>query len=132
MRMEDIVLERCCIAHVSPFRRYERSLQHNRDGREYDIVILIHLTRPPIVTMTRKTITITEQMDDWVKAQIDSGRYGNDSEYFRDLIRRDQARCEAEIKLGEMIDEAEASGLGDRSARDVWDEAERQVSATGG
>lgn len=84
------------------------------------------------MTMTRKTITITEQMDDWVKTQIDSGRYGNDSEYFRDLIRRDQARCEAEIKLGEMIDEAEASGLSDRSARDVWDEAERQVNATVG
>ena len=42
------------------------------------------------MSMTRKTITITEQMDDWVKGQIKAGKYGNDSEYIRDLIRRDQ------------------------------------------
>lgn len=42
------------------------------------------------MTMTRKTITIPDAMDRWVKSQIDRGRYGNDSEYFRDLIRRDQ------------------------------------------
>jgi hypothetical protein len=32
-------------------------------------------------------------------AQVDSGKYGNDSEYFRDLIRRDQDRREAETQL---------------------------------
>jgi len=40
--------------------------------------------------MHRKTITLTEQQDDWVKGQIESGHFGNDSEYIRDLIRRDQ------------------------------------------
>ena len=44
----------------------------------------------------RKAITITDQMENWVKAQVDSGKYGNDSEYFRDLVRRDQERREAE------------------------------------
>ncbi len=38
------------------------------------------------MTMTRKTITIPEAMEDWVKAQISDGRYASDSEYFRDLI----------------------------------------------
>ena len=44
------------------------------------------------MAMTRKTITITDQMDDWVKGQVESGKYGNDSEYFRDLIRKDQSK----------------------------------------
>ena len=79
--------------------------------------------------MTRKTITITDQMDDWVKKQIDTGRYGNDSEYFRDLIRRDQARRQAELKLGEMIDAAEASGVSKRSASEVWADAERDATS---
>ena len=48
------------------------------------------------MTMMRKTITIPDAMEDWIKAQIKSGRYGNDSEYFRDLIRRDQDRRLAE------------------------------------
>ena len=39
----------------------------------------------------RKTITVTEQQDSWIKAQISSGQFTNDSEYIRDLIRRDQA-----------------------------------------
>ena len=77
------------------------------------------------MSMTRKTITITDQMNDWVKLQIDSGRFGNDSEYIRDLLRRDQMRREAEWKLGEIIDAAEASGLSDRTARQIWDDAER-------
>ncbi len=81
------------------------------------------------MSMTRKTITITGQMDDWVKKQIDTGRYGNDSEYFRDLIRRDQARRQAELKLGEMIDAAEASGVSKRSASEVWADAERDATS---
>lgn len=80
------------------------------------------------MSMTRKTITITEQMDDWVRSQINTGRYGNDSEYIRDLIRRDQARREAELKLGEMIDAAEVSGVSDRSPSEVWEEAERDAT----
>jgi antitoxin ParD1/3/4 len=38
----------------------------------------------------RKTITLTDKQEQWVKAQIASGDYTNDSEYFRDLVRRDQ------------------------------------------
>ncbi|PTB82677.1 type II toxin-antitoxin system ParD family antitoxin, partial [Pseudidiomarina aestuarii] len=37
--------------------------------------------------MHRKTITLTEHQDDWVKTQIESGNFGNDSEYIRHLIR---------------------------------------------
>lgn len=44
----------------------------------------------------RKTITLTDQQDAWVKSQIDAGHYTNDSEFIRDLIRRDQERS-AEI-----------------------------------
>ncbi len=39
---------------------------------------------------TRKTITVTEQQNKWIKMQISSGDFTNDSEYIRDLIRRDQ------------------------------------------
>ncbi len=45
----------------------------------------------------RKTITVTDQQDNWIKAQIEAGRYTNDSEYIRDLIRREQERS-AEIE----------------------------------
>ena len=40
---------------------------------------------------TRKTITVTSQQNNWIKAQIAAGKFTNDSEYIRNLIRRDQA-----------------------------------------
>ena len=44
------------------------------------------------MTTVRKTITLTGQQDAWVKSQIDAGHYTNDSEFIRDLIRREQER----------------------------------------
>ena len=59
---------------------------------------------------TRKTITVTDQQDKWIKAQIKAGGFTNDSEYVRDLIRRDQARnAEIEAVRAELI-KGEASG----------------------
>lgn len=46
---------------------------------------------------TRKTITVTDQQDSWIKAQIAAGEFTNDSEYICDLIRRDQS-SKAEIE----------------------------------
>lgn len=57
-----------------------------------------------------KTITLTDKQDSWIKAQIEAGHYTNDSEYIRDLIRREQERS-AEIEaLRAALIEGEASG----------------------
>ena len=48
------------------------------------------------MSITRKTITVTDQQDNWIKTQIAAGQFTDDSEYIRDLIRRDQA-SKAEI-----------------------------------
>lgn len=55
----------------------------------------------------RKTITVTEQQDSYIKAQVEAGHYTNDSEYVRDLIRRDQDRMSA---LRAALLEGECSG----------------------
>jgi antitoxin ParD1/3/4 len=82
--------------------------------------------------MQRKTITITDQMESWVKAQVDSGQYGNDSEYFRDLIRRDQERRASATQLRSMLEEAETSGTSNRTAQEIWAEAEKQSAPNNG
>ncbi|NOS73572.1 MAG: type II toxin-antitoxin system ParD family antitoxin [Methyloglobulus sp.] len=80
------------------------------------------------MSMQRKTITITEQMESWVKTQVESGKYGNDSEYFRDLVRKDQERREAENHLRYLLDEAESSGMSERSPQEIWAEAEIRLT----
>lgn len=62
------------------------------------------------MSMHRKTITLTEQQNDWVKVQIESGHFGNDSEYIRDLIRRDQQTKERLATLRQALAEGESSG----------------------
>lgn len=58
----------------------------------------------------RKTITLTDTQDGWIKAQIAAGHYTNDSEYIRDLIRREQERsAEIEVIRAALI-AGEASG----------------------
>lgn len=62
------------------------------------------------MSMYRKTITLTEQQNNWIKDQIESGHFGNDSEYIRDLIRKDQGAKERLAALRQALAEGEASG----------------------
>ncbi|MBL4787073.1 MAG: type II toxin-antitoxin system ParD family antitoxin [Cohaesibacteraceae bacterium] len=83
------------------------------------------------MAMMRKTITIPDAMEEWVKAQISSGRYGNDSEYFRDLIRRDQDRKLAELELRAMIDAGLDSGISKSTVPDIMKRIERRLRQDG-
>jgi len=78
----------------------------------------------------RKTVTLTDAQDNWIKAQVASGDYTNDSEYFRDLIRRDQAKASA---LRAAIDECLSSGRDSRSLlNDIWAAAEARYRTSNG
>jgi antitoxin ParD1/3/4 len=58
----------------------------------------------------RKTITVTDQQNAWIQAQIDNGHYTNDSEYIRDLIRREQERTAGIDAIRQALIEGENSG----------------------
>ena len=58
----------------------------------------------------RKTITLTEQQDAWISAQIAAGLYTNDSEAIRDLIRREQERTFEIDAIRRALIEGEQSG----------------------
>ena len=61
-------------------------------------------------TTVRKTITLTEPQDQWVKAQITNGNYTNDSEYIRALIRREQEHSAEIHSIRGALIEGEESG----------------------
>lgn len=83
------------------------------------------------MTMMRKTITIPDAMESWIKARIESGRYVNDSEYMRDLIRRDQERHAGEEQLRGLIAEGLESGTSNASAADIKKRVENRLKADG-
>ena len=79
---------------------------------------------------TRKTITVTDQQDQWIKAQIDAGDFTNDSEYIRDLIRRDQDNSKFQA-LKTAIEEGLNSADSGRAVPQIMKEVEAQLRADG-
>jgi len=55
------------------------------------------------------SIAIPDSMRAYVCARVDSGAYGNMSEYFRDLVRKDQLD-QAKVRLRTYIEEGLSSG----------------------
>lgn len=58
----------------------------------------------------RKTITVTDQQDAWITSQVEAGKFTNDSELIRDLIRREQERIEQLERLRQALIDGENSG----------------------
>lgn len=79
----------------------------------------------------RKTITLTDQQDEWIKAQIASGDYTNDSEYLRDLIRRDQEQNAKFRALKQAIQDGLDSGVSDKTIPQIMKEVEARLKADG-
>ena len=84
------------------------------------------------MTLVKKSITVTDRQEQWIRGQVDSGEYGNDSEYFRDLIRRDQERNAQFRALKQAIQEGLDSGVGDKTVKEIWAEAEQRHRARHG
>ncbi len=61
--------------------------------------------------MVKKSITVTDQQDAWIKSQLSNGDYGNESEVLRDLIRKAQTRNAEIDTIREALIEAEGSGF---------------------
>jgi antitoxin ParD1/3/4 len=76
------------------------------------------------MTTVRKTITLTSKLDEWIKSQTNGGEFTNDSEYIRDLIRRDRDQKSKLLALRAAIQEGLDSGVSDRTVGDIWAEAE--------
>ena len=72
--------------------------------------------------MATMNVSLPDKMKQWVEDQVATGRYGNASDYVRDLVRRDQERAEAREKLQQMVDEALASGVNQRTAEELLEQ----------
>lgn len=79
---------------------------------------------------TRKTITVTAQQAKWIKAQIKRGHFTNDSEYIRDLIRRDQDRAHL-LALKDAVQDGLESGDSERTVTQIMQDVETRLRANG-
>jgi antitoxin ParD1/3/4 len=87
------------------------------------------------MAIVKKSISVTDRQNAWIRAQIESGRYGNESEVVRDLIRERQLReldTPAAIKtIRAKLLEAEGSGFTKQSAEDILAEIKAELRRDG-
>jgi antitoxin ParD1/3/4 len=76
--------------------------------------------------MATMNVSLPDEMKEWVEAQTTSGRFGNSSDYVRDLIRRDQ---EAVAELQTLVDEGLNSGFSGKSLEEIFVEAKQGAAA---
>jgi len=86
----------------------------------YIAPIILNLVQMGVV---RKSITFTEQQDVFIKSLIEQGFYTNDSEYIRDVIRKDQESRKHIVDLQEALIDGIESGPSDATISSIWDEA---------
>ena len=67
----------------------------------------------------RKSITFTEKQDHWIKTRIKAGDFTNDSEYVRELVRKDQENNQKLLDLKSAIDEGLQSGKSKLKVADI-------------
>ena len=81
------------------------------------------------MTMIKKSISLTDKQNEWIKLQISNGDYGNDSEVIRDLIRQKQAQNAELQAIRRSLIEAERSGFSDKTAEEIRQETKLKLKA---
>lgn len=87
------------------------------------------------MAMVKKSITVTDQQENWIKAQMATGNYGTDSEVIREALREKQNR-DAEIeyiraKLIASEKRLEDEGYSERSAVEMLASFKERLRADG-
>jgi len=77
--------------------------------------------------MPSLNISLPGPLREWIDAQIKGGRYGNASEYLRELIRRDQER-QAQGRLEALLLEGVKSGTASPLTKQDWAELRAEVA----
>ncbi len=81
--------------------------------------------------MPSMSVSLSDKMRGFIKSRVEGGDYHNESEYIRDLIRRDQERLANEDALEQALLTAEASGFVKTSALDIKTDVRQRLKADG-
>lgn len=74
-------------------------------------------------TSSTMNIALPEPLRAYVARRVESGQYGNTSEYVRELIRKDQQE-QTLVRLRAMVEEGLTSGVGRADTPEDWAELE--------
>ena len=79
----------------------------------------------------RKSISFSEQHDEWMKARLASGQYQSESEIIRDLIRHAQKEEDEIERIRDALRAGEESGVGKATPEDIRQRVQKRLRDDG-
>jgi len=77
-------------------------------------------------------LALSDVAQDWVEQQAQTDRYDTPADYVRDLIERDRIRHAKILAMQKLVDEAIASGPGNRTMAELLKEAQARAGVSRG
>lgn len=79
----------------------------------------------------RKSISFSQQHDEWMKAQLASGQYTSESEVIRDLIRHAQKSDDEIERIRDALRAGEESGVGTKTPEEIRQSVQKRLRTDG-
>lgn len=93
----------------------------------YYIASVLRLFDPKINIMSRKSITFADKQDEWLKLVVKQGHYKDESDYIRDLVRRDEEKNRKFLLTKVALQEGLDSGISKKSLDEIWSQAQSEL-----
>lgn len=81
--------------------------------------------------MIKKSITVTDQQEEWIQSQMASGNYATDSELIREALREKQLRMDEVDYIRAKLIKAEQGGFTKRTANEILAKSKQEILRDG-
>jgi antitoxin ParD1/3/4 len=77
--------------------------------------------------MASMSVSLSDQLRGFIKSRVNSGDYHNESEYIRDLVRKDREKLSDEQKLLTLLRQSEQSGTSEYNVLDIMKNVKKRL-----
>lgn len=77
------------------------------------------------------SVSLSDQMRVFIKSRIESGDYYNESEYIRDLVRKDREKLSDEQKFLSLLRQTDQSGTSDDNVLSIMKKVKERLKKDG-
>lgn len=81
--------------------------------------------------MTSMSVSLSDQLRGFIKSRVQSGDYHNESEYIRDLVRKDREKLSDDQKLLNLLRQSEQSGVSSSTLPELMSSVKERLKQDG-
>ena len=81
--------------------------------------------------MTSMSVSLSDKLRGFIKSRVESGDYHNESEYIRDLVRKDREKLSDDHKLLNLLRQSEQSGVSENNVLELMSSVKERLRQDG-